>query len=156
MTARAPGAEPFDPETAHALPAEAVVAALETDAAGGLSSEEARARLARYGPNELPAEPPVPAWRRFLAQFAGVLVGLLLVATAVSAGLWLYERDTALPYEAMVIFAIVLLNGVLGYVQEARAEQAVASLRRLAAAEATVLRDGERRRVPAADLVPGD
>jgi P-type Ca2+ transporter type 2C len=80
----------------------------------------------------------------------------LLVATAISVGLWVYERDTALPYEGLTIFAIVLLNGILGYVQETRAERAVAALRAMSANEATVLRDGERRSVPAAELVPGD
>jgi Ca2+-transporting ATPase len=81
---------------------------------------------------------------------------LLLVATAISLGLWVYERDTALPYEGLAIFAIVLLNGILGHVQETRAERAVAALRAMSANEATVLRDGERRSVPAAELVPGD
>ena len=136
--------------------AEAVVAALGSDAQRGLSTAEASARLARYGPNELTAEPPTPAWRRFLAQFQDVLVGLLLVATAISIGLWVYERDAALPYEGLVILAIVVLNAILGYVQEARAEQALAALRAMSAAEATVLRDGQRQRVPAATLVPGD
>ena len=117
---------------------------------------EAQTRLARYGPNELVAEPPVPAWRRFLAQFQDVLVILLLIATAISVGLWLYERDTALPYEGLAIFAIVLLNGLLGYVQEARAEQAVAALRAMSAAEASAIRDGQRQAIPAAQLVPGD
>ena len=74
----------------------------------------------------------------------------------VSAGLWLYERDTALPYEAIAILAIVLLNALMGYVQEARAEQAVAALRQMSAAQASVIRDGEPQSVPAAELVPGD
>ena len=136
--------------------ADVVARALGADPSRGLTGGEAQARLQRYGPNELESEPPVPAWRRFLAQFQDVLVILLLVATAISFALWLYERDSALPYEALVIFGIVLLNGILGYVQEARAEQAVAALRAMSAAEATVLRDGERRRVPATELVPGD
>jgi P-type Ca2+ transporter type 2C len=135
---------------------EEVVAGLGSDAWRGLSSEEARARLERYGPNELEAEKPVPAWRRFLAQFRDTLVILLLIATAVSVGLWAYERDSALPYEGLAIFAIVLLNGILGYVQESRAERAVAALRAMSAAEAGVVRDGERRSVPASELVPGD
>jgi Ca2+-transporting ATPase len=135
---------------------EEVVAELGCDPQRGLSSEEARARLARYGPNELEAEKPVPAWRRFLAQFRDTLVILLLIATAVSVGLWAYERDSALPYEGLAIFAIVLLNGILGYVQESRAERAVAALRAMSAAEASVVRDGERRSVPASELVPGD
>ena len=85
-----------------------------------------------------------------------MLVILLLVATAISAGLWAYERDAALPYEAIAIFAVVLLNATMGYVQESRAEAAVAALRAMSAADATVIRDGERRSVPAAELVPGD
>jgi Ca2+-transporting ATPase len=136
--------------------AEEVVAELGSDARRGLSTEEARARLKRYGPNELEAEKPVPAWRRFLAQFRDTLVILLLIATAVSVGLWAYERDSALPYEGLAIFAIVLLNGVLGYVQESRAERAVAALREMSAAEASVVRNAGRRSILAAELVPGD
>jgi Ca2+-transporting ATPase len=135
---------------------EEVVAGLGSDAWRGLSSEEACARLKRYGPNELEAEKPVPTWRRFLAQFRDTLVILLLIATAVSVGLWAYERDSALPYEGLAIFAIVLLNGILGYVQESRAERAVAALRAMSAAEASVVRDGERRSALASELVPGD
>jgi Ca2+-transporting ATPase len=138
------------------MTAEEVVAGLGSDQRRGLSGQEASARLQRYGPNELETEKPVPAWRRFLAQFQDVLVILLLVATAISVGLWVYERDTALPYEGLAIFAIVLLNGILGYVQEARAERAVAALQAMSANEATVLRDGERRSLPATELVPGD
>ncbi len=69
---------------------------LETDPQLGLSKAEARARLTRYGRNELLPEKPVPEWRRFLAQLQDALVVLLLVATAISAGLWVYERDTGL------------------------------------------------------------
>lgn len=136
--------------------ADDVLAALATDAQRGLSEREARARLGRHGRNELEAEKPVPRWRRFLAQFQNVLVVLLLIATAISAGMWLYERDMALPYEAIAIFAVVMLNAVIGYIQEARAEQAVAALRAMSAAQARVLRDGMRRTLPAAELVPGD
>ena len=85
-----------------------------------------------------------------------MLVILLLIATLISAGLWLYERESALPYEAMAIFAVVLLNAVMGYIQESRAEQAVAALRQMSAAHANVIRDGERRSITAADVVPGD
>src|SRR3712207_4518147 len=138
------------------MTAEEVVAKFGSDPRRGLSGQEAGARLQGYGPSELDTEKPVPAWRRFLAQFQDVLIILLLVATAISVGLWVYERDTALPYEGLTIFAIVLLNGILGYIQEARAERAVAALRAMSANEATVLRDGERRSVPAAELVPGD
>ena len=122
----------------------------------GLTEQEAQARLRRYGPNQLAAERPVPAWRKFLAQFQDVLVILLLVATAISLGLWFHERESALPYEAMAIFAVVLLNAVMGYIQESRAESAVAALQQMAAAHANVIRAGERRSVPAAEVVPGD
>jgi P-type Ca2+ transporter type 2C len=78
----------------------------------------------------------VPAWRKFLAQFRGVLVILLLIATLISVGLWLSEHESALPYEAMAIFAVVLLNAVMGYIQQSRAEEAVAALRQMSAAHA--------------------
>ena len=132
------------------------LAALGTDARLGLSEEEARARLERHGRNELTAEKPVPGWRKFLAQFQDVLVILLLVATSISAGLWLYERESALPYEAIAIFAVVLLNAVMGYIQQSRAEEAVAALRQMSAAHANVIRDGARQSIPATEVVPGD
>ena len=140
----------------HQQTVEEVAAGLRTDLERGLAGEEARNRLKESGPNELEAEKPVPAWRRFLAQFQDVLVVLLLVATAISAGLWAWERDAALPYEALAIFAIVLANATIGFVQEARAEAAVAALRALSADDAAVVRDGDPQRIPAADLVPGD
>ena len=146
----------LDPATAYRCPVENVVAALDTDARRGLSQAEARARLQRCGRNELATEKPVPAWRRLLEQCRDVLVILLLVATVISTALWLYERESAWPYEAMAIFAVVVLNAVLGYVQQSRAEHAVAALRQVLAAHATVVRDGVRRRVPAAEVVPGD
>jgi P-type Ca2+ transporter type 2C len=85
--------------------AEKVVAGLGSHLMRGLNSQEAQARLAHYGRNELMAEPPVPTWWQFLAQFQNVLVILLLIATAISIGLWVYERDTAVPYEGLVIFS---------------------------------------------------
>jgi Ca2+-transporting ATPase len=140
----------------YRLAAQDVADALATDVERGLTDDDARRRLARDGRNELATEPPVPAWRRFAAQFQDVLVILLLVATAVSAAVWFYQRDEALPYEAIAILAIVLLNAAMGFVQESRAEAAVAALRAMSAEEATVIRGGERKRVPAAELVPGD
>jgi Ca2+-transporting ATPase len=137
-------------------PVDAVLSALGTDARRGLGGEEARSRLERSGKNELQTERPVPAWKKFLAQFKDVLVVLLLVATAISAALWFYERDTALPYEAFAILAVVLLNAILGYLQEARAASALAALRQMAAAHAHVVRDGERRSIPASEVVRGD
>ncbi|HET9552253.1 MAG TPA: cation-transporting P-type ATPase, partial [Anaeromyxobacteraceae bacterium] len=130
-----------------------VLAALGGDAARGLAQAEAAARLRRHGPNALPAGPAVPAWRRLLAQFGDVLTLLLLAATAISLAAWWLERETPLPYEALTILAIVLLNGLLGFAQERRAERAVAALRAMAAPTARVLRAGEPRRIPAAELV---
>jgi Ca2+-transporting ATPase len=135
---------------------EEVINALATDARLGLSEAEARARLQKYGRNELAAEKPVPAWRKFLAQFQDVLVILLLIATLISAALWLYERESALPYEAIAILAVVLLNAIMGYVQQSRAEEAVAALRQMSAADANVIRGGERQSIAAAEVVPGD
>ncbi|KKF98384.1 cation-translocating P-type ATPase [Methanosarcina mazei] len=144
----------------HIIPylqtAKEVISSLDTDARNGLSVREAGERLKKYGKNELMAEKPVPAWRKFLAQFHDVLVILLLVATLISAGMWLYERDSALPYEAIAIFAVVLLNAIMGYVQQARAEEAMAALRQMTAAQASVVRDGKRQNIPATEIVPGD
>jgi Ca2+-transporting ATPase len=145
-----------DPSRSYRQPVADVLAALGTNVQDGLSTSEATSRLQQHGRNELAAQKPLPAWRRFLAQFQDVLVILLLVATAVSVSLWIYERDAALPYEAIAIFAVVLLNATMGYVQESRAEAAVAALRAMSAAGATVIRDGERRSIPATEIVPGD
>jgi Ca2+-transporting ATPase len=137
-------------------PPGAVATSLQTDPARGLSDDEARRRLAAVGANELASKPPVPAWRRFLAQFQDVLVLLLLAATLISTLLWIVEHDAPLPYEAIAIFAVVLLNATMGYLQESRAEAAVAALRAMAAGEAAVIRGGHRRRIHAAEIVPGD
>jgi Ca2+-transporting ATPase len=86
------------PEAApYRQPAEAVLAGLAADPHAGLSEEEARARLDCQGRNELAPEKPVPAWKKFFAQFMDPLVILLLVATLVSAWLWFIERESALP-----------------------------------------------------------
>lgn len=135
---------------------EAVCAALATDARSGLGAAEAKRRLAQHGPNELDSAPPRPQWLKLLAQFSNVLVLLLLAAAAISALIWLNERETPLPYEALAIFAIVILNALMGYVQEARAERAAAALRQLSALHSNVIRAGEQQSIPAADLVPGD
>jgi Ca2+-transporting ATPase len=132
------------------------VAALGSDTQRGLSEAEAHARLQRDGPNELTAEKPVPRWRKFFGQFRDVLVILLLIAAAISFALWLMERESALPYEAITILAVVLLNALMGFIQESRAESAVAALRKMSADQATVLRDGQHRQIPATELVRGD
>jgi magnesium-transporting ATPase (P-type) len=137
-------------------PAAEVVAGLGTDVRAGLSSPEATTRLRRYGANQLQAAERMAGWRRFLGQFADTLIYLLLTAVVVSVVAWAVEGAEGVPYEAVVILAIVVLNAVLGYVQEARAEQAVAALQRMAAPTAGVVRDGREGRIPAAEVVPGD
>jgi Ca2+-transporting ATPase len=138
--------------------ADAVVTALGSDTARGLSADEAKRRLEQYGLNRLKSAPETPWWRRLLEQFQNVLVIILLVATVISAAEWLLQepRETALPYEAIVIMAIVILNALLGYIQEARAERSVRALMALAAPESTVIRDGERQRIAADEIVAGD
>jgi Ca2+-transporting ATPase len=136
--------------------AEEIVAALATDTSRGLTTAEARTRLAQFGDNELAAERPLPAWKRFARQFNDVLVILLLIATAISAALWMYERDASLPYEAIAITVVVLLNAVMGYLQEQRAESAVAALRQMTAAHAHAVRDSTVVSIDAAEVVPGD
>jgi P-type Ca2+ transporter type 2C len=141
---------------AYRSSAEEVLNSLGVSMRRGLGSDDVRERLERYGGNELTTERPVPGWRRLAAQFKDVLVILLLVATAISAILWLVEGDAALPYEAIAILAVVLINAVMGYVQQSRAEQALGALRQMSAAKANVVRDGARHKVAAVDLVPGD
>jgi Ca2+-transporting ATPase len=142
----------------HAEKAETLVAAFHSDVHHGLARAEATARRERYGPNQLRSAPETPWWRRLLEQFENFLVIILLIAVIISMGEWLLQdpRETALPYEAIVILAIVVLNAALGYIQEARAEKSVRALMALAAPEATVIRDGERQRMATSEIVPGD
>jgi magnesium-transporting ATPase (P-type) len=135
---------------------DAVAAALGTDPTRGLTAAEAARRLVEHGPNELHSEPPVPMWRRILAQFRDPLVVLLLVAVVVSVAAWVVEGAEGLPFDALVIAVIVVANAVLGVVQERKAEDAVAALQQISAPTASVVRDGGQERVPARDVVPGD
>ncbi len=133
----------------HTLEGSAVVQALHTSPQDGLTPEEARARLQSHGPNELAEAPRPGLLHNLIAQFNSFLVIVLIAAAVISAvlGDWI---------EAAVILAIVLLNAVLGLIQEHRAEQALDALRRLSAPEAHVIRGGHRLIVPAGELVPGD
>jgi Ca2+-transporting ATPase len=133
----------------HSRPIDHVVAELATRPEHGLSPEEAKTRLDQHGPNELTERPRPPWWKLVVDQLNNFVVILLIVASIVSALL----GDTI---EAIVIMAIVVLNAVLGVVQESRAEQALAALKKMAAPEAEVIRDGHRVKVPARELVPGD
>jgi Ca2+-transporting ATPase len=133
-----------------------VARVFNTDPQHGLSSNEAKRRLAQHGLNELRAAPPIPIWRKLLAQFRDPLIYLLLGAVAISAVAWEIEGDEALPVDAIVIAGIVLVNAVIGYVQEVKAESAVAALARMTAVTSSVVRDGRIDRVPSTEIVPGD
>jgi P-type E1-E2 ATPase len=134
----------------------AVIGALDTDAEMGLTALEAARRLAADGPNELRAAPPVPTWRRFLAQFQDPLIYLLLAAVAISLVAWWIEGRAHAPADAIVIALIVVANAVLGYAQEAKAQSAVAALARMTAVTSAVVRDGQVQRIPSSQLVRGD
>ncbi len=133
----------------HSHTIDQAVGALETDLSAGLTPDQAQARLSRYGPNELAERPRPGFWQLLLAQFNNFLVIILIVAAVVS----LLLGETV---EAGAITAIVLLNAVLGVVQEGKAEEALAALKKMAAPEAHVQRNGRRVAIPARELVPGD
>jgi cation-transporting ATPase F len=133
----------------HAMAAHQVTQHFGVDPARGMDESEAAARLLTCGPNR-PSVHPGRSWSgRFLAQLVQPLVLVLIVAGAITVALgeWV---------DAAVIFGVVLTNAVVGFIQEGKAEAALAALARAIAAQATVLRDGARRRLDAADLVPGD
>jgi calcium-translocating P-type ATPase len=132
----------------HSLPVDEVVKALATDAQG-LAAADARARLERHGANALPPPPRPSALARFARQFNNVLIHVLLAAGALTA--WMgYMADTA------VIFGVVLVNALIGFIQEGKAEQAMRAIGALVAPRARVIRDGCAQTVDAVDLVPGD
>ncbi len=133
----------------HGRPADDVVRDLGADAARGLTAAEADERLAREGPNTLPAERGRGPVRLFLSQFNSPLIYVLLTAAAVTA----LMREHV---DALVILGVVVANAVVGHVQESRAEKALTALAALGETTATVVRDGRRRTVPASELVPGD
>ncbi|MBL8830113.1 MAG: HAD-IC family P-type ATPase, partial [Planctomycetaceae bacterium] len=133
----------------HAATGEEVLHALTVDRQQGLTSAEVEQRRTTAGWNELSEAPGVPAWRRFLEQFQEVVV-LILIVAAILAGIMGEWADMG------AILAIVTLNAVLGFVQEAKAEQALAALERMSAPLARVIRDGTLQQVAARDLVPGD
>ncbi|HNA30705.1 MAG TPA: HAD-IC family P-type ATPase, partial [Thiobacillaceae bacterium] len=133
----------------HSLDAQAVATHLAVDSSRGLDEAEATRRLALHGPNRLPEPRPRPAWRRFLDQLLQPLVQVLIVAGLVTGvlGQWV---------DMGVILGVVFVNAVVGFIQEGRAESALAALARALASEATVLREGQRKRLDATELVPGD
>jgi len=136
-------------DTWHTLEAKDIAQLLEIQPSEGLSSSEAQKRLQKTGPNELKEAPRAGFLQMVLDQFNNFIVIILILASIVSAFLGNYV-------EAIAILAIVVLNAILGVVQEQRAEEALAALRRLAAPDADVVRDGHRITIPARELVPGD
>jgi Ca2+-transporting ATPase len=152
-SATGPSPQPGDPRQDervwHALEVSDVLPALGSSPERGLTSDEAARRLARYGHNELTEKPRPGFWKMLLGQLSSFIVIVLIVAGVISAILGDY-------IEAGAILAIVALNAILGVIQERRAEEALAALRRMAAPEAQVIRDGHRISVPARELVPGD
>ncbi len=132
----------------HTISAETACERLQASERG-LSSEEAQRRLSRYGPNQLAQARQRSALRRFFAQFNNMLLYVLLAASAVMALLGHYT-------DASVIFAVTVLNAFIGFIQEGKAEKALGAIRQMLSSNASVLRDGRRVSIPAADLVPGD
>src|SRR6266849_4370104 len=139
----------------HALRAEAVLQRLDSSPLG-LTSREASQRLSRFGPNELVQTARVSPLRILLSQFVDVLVIVLIIAAVLSATLGLLQGETADLYDAVLIIVIVIMNAILGFVQEYRAERSLEALKSLAAPKAHVLREGGIVAVPSRELVPGD
>ncbi len=144
----------------HSHTAEQVVQELQTDPAMGLSSDTAAQRLQEYGENRLQEKKPLTFFQRFARQMKDTMVIILLVAAAISLALCFYEQffsgHAGDWIEPIVIVAIVLLNAVLGVMQESKAEAALAALKNLSAPHAKVRRDGQLTTLPAYELVPGD
>ena len=132
----------------HTLAVADVLAALETSAEG-LDATEAARRLQVNGPNQLPAPPRPHPVLRFLAQFNNMLIWFLLAAAAAAGFLGHFV-------DAGVIVAVVVINAIVGYAQEGRAEQALAAIRDMIAPHATVLRGGKRHKIDAREIVTGD
>ena len=133
----------------HHLPIDEVVAVLETDLDRGLDLFDIKHRQERFGPNVLTARKGKSPLVKFLLQFKNPLVFILVVASIVTAVL----KD---PLDAAVIFGVVLINAIIGFIQEARAEQAIAALAKTMTTEATALRGGKIERLPAAGLLRDD
>ncbi len=120
-----------------------------SDQALGLSQEEVARRLAQHGANKLPEEETKPLWRMFLRQFASPLIYILFAAAVLALALGKHE-------DALVILIVVLINSIIGTLQEGRAERSMASLRKLSSLHVRVLRGGKEEMIAASELVPGD
>ncbi|MEM7062822.1 MAG: cation-transporting P-type ATPase [Cyanobacteria bacterium P01_B01_bin.77] len=133
----------------HQLSEQELLDYFVSDIATGLSAEEVARRYEKYGWNELQFKPGKPAWLRFLLQFHQPLLYILLLAGTVKALLGSWTN-------AFVIWGVTVINAVIGYVQEAKAEGAIASLAKAVMTETSVIREGQTLRIPSRDLVPGD
>lgn len=142
-------------EKEYLASAEDVLDAQSSNAETGLSGAEAASRLASVGPNKLDEEEKTPMWKRFFEQMADPMVIMLLVAAAISVitGFIQGEPEWA---DAAIILSVVILNSVLGVVQEAKSEQALEALQEMSAAQSKVIRDGKLVHLPSSELVPGD
>ena len=142
--------------TAHNTPKEALLQELSVTAEAGLSSQEAQRRLAEYGENKLAEKKKKTNFQRFLEQFQDVMILILLLAAVVSFVVACFGHDPMEFFEPVLILLIVVLNAVLGMVQESKAEKALDALKNMSAPHARVLRDGREQVIDAAQLVPGD
>ncbi|WP_416885940.1 cation-transporting P-type ATPase [Marinospirillum sp.] len=133
----------------HHLAEEDVYNALKTDHQTGLTSSEVSERLSIFGENAISAQKPISPFKRFILQFHNPLIYILLVATLVTFFLKEY-------IDSAVIFGVVIINAIIGYLQEAKAEDAINSLKRMMSASASVIRDGKKISIEATQLVPGD
>lgn len=140
---------------AHLQSAEDVLKELSVSAQKGLSEEEARKRLEKYGPNELEKGKKESLISRFLKQLADPMIILLIVAAIVSAVTGALQGDNDIA-EVIIILFVVVLNSVLGVVQESKAEQALEALQKMTAATSTVIRGGKPQEISSVKLVPGD
>ena len=142
--------------TPHNTPQEDLLKELRTSLEAGLSSQEAQQRLGQYGENKLAEKKKKTNLQRFLEQFKDAMIIILLLAAAVSFVVACFGHDPMEFFEPLLILLIVVLNAVLGMVQEAKAEKALAALKSMSAPHARVLRDGKEQVIDAAQLVPGD
>ena len=145
------------PSHPHTLEAAGLESALETSLQDGLSEPERARRLQEFGPNQLALSRPVSAWRILLSQFKDLMVLILLAAAAIAMLAWKLEGAHGLPFDALIIGAILVLNGLLGFVQEYRAEQLMQKLKEVAAtSNLRVISDGKSLELEPSQLVPGD
>ncbi len=138
-----------EPPLWHATKPKAIAETLKTDLKAGLSTDEAAKRLEEHGPNELPEEQHKPMWKVFAAQFASPLIYILFVASIISFAM-------GHPSDAVVILVVVLVNAIIGAIQEGRAEHSMTALRKLSALKVRVVRGGRESTIESRELVPGD